>query len=165
MGTPNAFATGRNPEHAVVAVTEGLLQSLDETEIAAVIAHELGHIKNRDILVSTIVAAMASAIMWLSTMARFGAIFGGNSDDDDNPGGIFGLIVITIIGSLAATLIQLAVSRSREFMADDFSAKIMGSGRPLGNALMKLHNSSPRYAGAEEVTPATAHMFIFPAGT
>lgn len=162
MDAPNAFATGRSPKKAVVAITTGLLNSMNEDEIAAVIAHELGHIKHWDMLVQTIVASMASAVMWLGYIARWGAIFGVGGDDDDD-GGILGLIFAAIIAPIAATMVQLAVSRSREYMADDFSAKIMGSGRPLINALYSLHGQSQLRARGAEISPATAHMFIFPA--
>ena len=161
MDAPNAFATGRSPKKAVVAVTTGLLNSMNEEEIAAVIAHELGHIKHWDMLIQTIVASMASAIMWLGYIARWGAIFGLGGDDDEE-GGILGLLFAAIIAPIAATLVQLAVSRSREYMADDFSASIMGSGQPLINALYSLHGQSHRSMRGTEISPATAHMFIFP---
>ena len=161
LDAPNAFATGRSPKKAVVAVTAGLLNSMNEDEIAAVMAHELGHIKHWDMLISTIVASMASAIMWLGYIARWGAFFGLGGDDDDG-GGILGLLFAAIIAPLAATMVQLAVSRSREYMADDFSAQIMGSGRPLVNALYSLHGQSQRRVKGTEISPATAHMFIFP---
>lgn len=160
MSMPNAFATGRSPSHAIVAVTEGLLSSLEVDEIKAVIAHEIGHIKHWDMLVSTIVAVMASAITML---LQFAALFGGRDDEDSNP---VVMIAMWIFGSIAATLIQMAVSRSREYMADDFSAQLMESGKPLANALMRLHDVSLSGARQQgEVSPATAHMFIFPAGT
>ena len=162
LDAPNAFATGRSPKKAVVAVTTGLLNSMNEDEIAAVIAHELGHIKHWDMLISTIVASMASAIMWLGYIARWGAIFGLGGSDDDDGGGILGLLFAAIIAPLAATMVQLAVSRSREYMADDFSAQIMGSGKPLINALYSLHGQSQRRVKGNAISPATAHMFIFP---
>ncbi len=163
MAIPNAFATGRSPSKAVVAVTEGLLNTLEPDEVMAVLAHEIGHIKNRDMLIQTIVAGMATAIMWLGNMAQWGAILGGR-DDDENPGGLIGVLLISILGSVAATLIQMAISRSREYMADNYAAKLMGSGRPLMTSLMKLNNRSGHYLG-EEIAPATAHMMIFPSGT
>jgi len=164
MDVPNAFATGRSPKKAVVAVTEGLINSMRKDEIVAVIAHELGHIKNWDMLIQTIVASMASAIMWMSFIARWGAILGGGGRGSRDNGGIFGLLFVMIIAPLAATLVQLSVSRSREYMADDFSAKLMGSGEPLANALLTLHGQSRFHRNEESITPATAHMFIFPAG-
>lgn len=164
MDVPNAFATGRSPKKAVVAVTTGLLNTLRKDEIAAVIAHELGHIKHWDMLIQTIVASMASAIMWMSYIARWGAIFGGGRSDDDN-GGIFGLLFMAIIAPLAATMVQLGISRSREYMADDYSAKLIGSGEPLINALYALHGESKYHRESEEISPATAHMFIFPNGS
>lgn len=164
MDVPNAFATGRSPKTAIVAVTTGLLNNLRKDEIAAVIAHEVGHIKHWDMLISTIVASMASAIMWMASIAKWGAIFGAGRDRDDDNGGIFGVLIVAVIAPLAATLVQLAVSRSREYMADDYSAKIMGSGEPLINALLSLHGESKYRRENEEITPATAHMFIFPSG-
>jgi len=160
MAAPNAFATGRSPRTAIVAVTEGLLARMNEQEIAAVIAHELGHIKHWDMLVQTIVAAMAGAIMWLADIAKWGAIFGGR--DDDEGGNFIWMLFVSIVAPLAALLVQLAISRSREYMADDFSAKLMGSGIPLANALIRLHTDARMMPA--EVTPATAHMFITPAG-
>jgi len=162
MEVPNAFATGRSPSTAVVAVTEGILARMNEQELAAVIAHELGHIKHWDMLVQTIVAAMASAIMWLANMAQWGAMFGGR-DDDEGGGNLIVTILVSIVASIAAMLIQLAVSRSREYMADDFSAKLMGSGQPLSNALMRLHEGA-RQVPPGEIAPATSHMFIAPSG-
>lgn len=162
MEVPNAFATGRSPSNAVVAVTEGILARMNEQELAAVIAHELGHIKHWDMLVQTIVAAMASAIMWLANMAQWGAMFGGR-DDDEGGGNLIVTILVSIVASIAAMLIQLAVSRSREYMADDFSAKLMGSGQPLSDALMRLHEGA-RQVPPGEIAPATSHMFIAPSG-
>lgn len=164
MDVPNAFATGRSPKKAVVAVTTGLLNNLRKDEIAAVIAHEIGHIKNWDMLIQTIVASMASAIMWMGYVARWGAILGGGRSSDDRGGGALGILFVAIIAPLAATLVQLGVSRSREYMADDYSAKLMGSGEPLVNALMALHGESRYHQESEAISPATAHMFIFPSG-
>lgn len=161
MEVPNAFATGRSPSTAVVAVTEGILARMNEQELAAVIAHELGHIKHWDMLVQTVVAAMAGAIMWLANIAKWGAIFGGR-DDDDRGGNIFVVLIVSAVASLAAMIIQLAISRSREYMADDFSAQLMGSGQPLSNALIRLHEGA-RMVPAGEIAPATSHMFISPA--
>ncbi len=162
MEVPNAFATGRSPSTAVVAVTEGILARMNEQELAAVIAHELGHIKHWDMLVQTIVAAMASAIMWLANMAQWGAMFGGR-DDDEGGGNLIVTILVSIVASIAAMIIQLAVSRSREYMADDFSAKLMGSGQPLSDALIRLHEGA-RQVPPGEIAPATSHMFIAPSG-
>lgn len=159
MNIPNAFATGRSPKKAVVAVTTALLDDLSREEIAAVIAHELGHVKHWDILIQTIVASMASAIMWISYIARWGAIFGGR--DDDNVG-ILQLFFIAILAPLAATLVQLGISRSREYLADDYSAKIIGSGEPLINALLVLNDESRILRTNNEISPSTAHMFIYP---
>ncbi|MBS0013756.1 MAG: zinc metalloprotease HtpX [Desulfobacterales bacterium] len=155
---PNAFATGRNPEHAVVAVTEGLLHYMNNREIAGVIAHELGHVKNRDILIGSIAATMAGAIMMIANFARFAAIFGGFSRDEGEGGGIFGLIAMSIIAPVAAMLVQMAISRSREYMADATSAGITGDPDGLAAALEKLGAYSKKIPMQAE--PATAHMFI-----
>lgn len=156
---PNAFATGRNPEHAVVAVTEGLLSLMDRQEIMGVLAHELAHVKNRDILIGTIAATMAGAIMMLASMARWSAIFGGMSRDDDNGGGgVIGMIVMAIIAPVAAMIIQMAVSRSREYLADAAGARIAGSPEGLAKALEKLGAYSRQLPMS--ANPSTAHMFI-----
>ncbi len=158
---PNAFATGRNPENAVVAVTQGLLKYMNRDELAGVIAHELGHIKNRDILIGTIAATMAGAIMMIANMARWSAIFGGfggRDNEEGGGGGMIGLIVMSIIAPLAAVLIQMAISRSREYLADSTSASITGNSEGLARALEKLGTYSNRIPMAAE--PATAHMFI-----
>lgn len=155
--TPNAFATGRNPEHAAVAVTEGIMQLLNEDELRGVLSHELAHIQNRDILISTIAATMAGAIMMLADWARWAAIFGSRNDDDEGSNPI-AFIAMAILAPLAAVLIQMAISRSREYMADTSGARICGQPMGLANALRKLSlgvNSIPM-----EATPATAHMFI-----
>ena len=157
--SPNAFATGRNPENAVVAVTRGLLNTMNPDELAGVLAHELGHIKNRDILIGTIAATMAGAIMMLATMAKWSAIFGGfRGDDDDGGGGFIGLIAMAIIAPIAASLIQMAISRSREYLADSTAAKITGNTEGLASALEKLGAYSKQIPMQAE--PATAHMFI-----
>lgn len=155
---PNAFATGRNPSHAAVAVTEGLLGILNRDEVEGVIAHELAHVKNRDILIGTVAATLAGTIMMLTHFARFAAIFGGSSRDDRDGGGIFGLLAAAIVGPIAALLIQMAISRSREYQADATGAQI--SGKPLGlaHALVKLQTAS-QYVPST-ASPATAHMFI-----
>ena len=159
--TPNAFATGRNPNHAAVAVTQGILRMLSRDELAGVLGHELAHIKNRDILIQTIAATFASAISFLAYMARWGAIFGFGGRDDDEGGGILGLLAMAIVAPITATLIQLAISRSREFMADKTGAEISGQPLSLARALQKLHEGVSRRPMAQ--TPshnATAHLFI-----
>ncbi|WP_300462331.1 zinc metalloprotease HtpX [Desulfobacula sp.] len=156
--TPNAFATGRNPDHAVVAVTKGLLNLLDEQEITGVLAHELAHVKNRDILIGSIAATMAGAIMVLASMARWGAIFGGGrSSDDENGSGIIGLIVLSIIAPVAAMIIQMAISRSREYLADKTGAQVSGNPEGLARALEKLGAYSKRLP--MQSNPSTAHIF------
>jgi heat shock protein HtpX len=157
---PNAFATGRNPQHGAVAVTEGLMRMLDEDELAGVLAHELGHIRNRDTLIMTVAATLAGAITMLAHMAQWGAIFGGlgRRDEEGNGGGVFGLLFMAILAPIAATLIQLAISRSREYFADSTGAAIAGSPRGLARALEKLHYASQRVP--LEANPATAHLFI-----
>ena len=156
---PNAFATGRNPEHAVVAVTEGLLKIMDRSEVTGVLAHELAHVKNRDILIGSIAATMAGAIMMLATMARWSAIFGGGSNDDEGGGaGFIGLIVMSIIAPMAAMVIQMAISRSREYLADATGAEFAGHPEGLAKALEKLGAYSKRLP--MDANPSTAHMFI-----
>lgn len=155
---PNAFATGRNPQNAVVAVTEGLLKLMDRDQIEGVIAHELGHVKNRDILIGTIAATMAGAVMMLANMAKWSAIFGGFNRDDDNGGGFIELIVMAIIAPIAAMLIQMAISRSREYLADATAAGITGNPEGLASALVKLGAYSKQIPMA--ANPSTAHMFI-----
>ena len=157
--SPNAFATGRNPEHAVVAVTEGLLELMNREEIEGVLAHELAHIKNRDILIGSIAATLAGAIMVIANMARWSAIFGGSrSDDEEGGGGIIGLIVMSIVAPVAAMLIQMAISRSREYMADATGAGFAGNPKGLSGALAKLGAYSGRLP--MDANPSTAHMFI-----
>ncbi len=158
--TPNAFATGRNPEHAVVAVTNGIVRLLEPEELKGVLAHELGHVKNRDILIGSIAATLAGVVMMLASMARFAAIFGfGGSDDDDGGGNIFVLILMSILAPLAAMLIQMAISRSREYLADETGARLAGNPRSLASALEKLAYASQRIP-MQQASPATAHMFI-----
>jgi heat shock protein HtpX len=154
---PNAFATGRNPQHAVVAVTQGLLKLMNREEVMGVLAHEMAHVKNRDILIGSIAATMAGAIMILGSMARFAAIFGGGSRDDDN-GGIVGLIVMAVLAPLAAMIIQMAISRSREYLADATGAGFAGHPEGLARALEKLGQYSKRLP--MHANPSTAHMFI-----
>lgn len=156
--SPNAFATGRNPQHASVAVTQGALKLLNEQELTGVLAHELAHVKNRDILISSIAATMAGAIMWISQMARFAAIFGGSRDSDDDGGGILGFLVMIIVAPIAALLIQLYISRTREFLADASGAQAAGDPRGLASALRKLEDYSKRVP--MNASPSSAHMFI-----
>jgi heat shock protein HtpX len=158
--TPNAFATGRNPEHAAVAVTEGILRLLRPEELEGVLAHELAHVKNRDTLTSTVAATLAGAIMMLANMLRWSAILGGmQSDDRDRGGGgIVGLLAMTILAPLAATLIQLAISRSREYEADATGARLVHTPFGLASALEKLERANER--APMPTTPQTAHLFI-----
>ena len=156
--TPNAFATGRNPEHATVAVTQGIMQMLDEHELEGVLAHELAHVKNRDVLIATIAATLAGAITYLAHMAQWAAIFGGRRDDEEEGGGAFGAILMAILAPIAAMLIQLAVSRAREYQADATGARLAGQPLGLAKALEKLHIASQ--ALPMQASPATAHLFI-----
>lgn len=156
--SPNAFATGRNPEHAVVAVTQGILRLMSDEELEGVLAHELGHVKNRDILISSIAATLAGAIMMLANMARWSAIFGGVSRDDDEGGGVFGLLFMMFLAPLAAVLIQMAISRTREYQADATAAEMTGSPYGLAHALEKLGKATKQIP--MEANPSTAHMFI-----
>jgi len=157
--SPNAFATGRNPEHAVVAVTEGLLNLMTREEVMGVISHEMAHIKNRDILIGSIAATMAGAIMILASMARWSAFLGGGSEDEEGGGlGIIGLMVMSILAPIAALLIQMAISRSREYHADATGASFMGRPQLLANALEKLGTYSRKLPLQSK--PSTAHMFI-----
>ncbi len=154
----NAFATGRNENHAAVAVTEGIVGLLNRDEMEGVLSHELTHIKNKDILISSIAATVAGAIMMLAGMARWAAIFGAGRDDDDEGGGIFGLILMAILAPIAATIIQMAISRSREYLADEGGARISGKPSGLANALEKLSQVSKTVP--MNVNPSTAHLFI-----
>jgi heat shock protein HtpX len=156
--TPNAFATGRNPAHAAVAVTQGILNILSPQELEGVLAHELAHVKNRDILIGTIAATIAGAITMLASMARWAALFGGLGSDDDDGGGGLGAIVMMILAPIAAMLIQMAISRSREFQADATGARICRAPLALANALEKLEARSRQIP--MQANPATAHMFI-----
>lgn len=156
--TPNAFATGRNPEHAAVAATAGIMRILTREELMGVMAHELTHVRNRDILISSVAATIAGAITYLAHMAQWAAIFGGGRDRDEEGGG-FGLIIMAIVAPIAAMLIQMAISRSREFGADRGGAEISGNPLYLANALRKLEMAN-RQIPMGEASPATAHMFI-----
>jgi len=157
--TPNAFATGRNPDHAVVAVTEGILRILDEEELEGVLAHELSHVQNRDVLISTIAATLAGAITYLAHMAQWAAMFGGRSSSDDE-GGVnpISAILMAILAPIAAMLVQMAVSRSREYQADATGARIAGKPWGLAKALEKLQMA--QQVTPMEANPATAHLFI-----
>jgi len=155
---PNAFATGRNPEHAVVAVTQGLLNLMDRDEVTGVLAHEMAHVKNRDILIGSIAATMAGAIMVLASMARWTAIFGGGSNDDEGGGGAIGLIAMSLLAPFAAIVIQMAISRSREYLADSTGAGFAGTPEGLARALDKLGRYSKKLPMT--ANPSTAHMFI-----
>ena len=158
--TPNAFATGRNPEHAVVAVTEGIMRILDEEELEGVLAHELSHVKNRDMLISTIAATLAGAITYLAHMAQWAAMFGGRGRDDEEGGSNpIAMILLAILAPIAALLVQMAVSRSREFQADATGAKVAGKSWGLMKALEKLQIANQQMPMAD-ATPATAHLFI-----
>ncbi len=153
--SPNAFATGRNPAHASVAFTAGLLEAMDDRELEGVIAHELGHVKHRDILISSIAATLAAAITMLARMAFF---FGGRRDDEDDNGGVLGMLFMLILAPIAAMLIQMAVSRTREYSADAAAARYCGTPFGLISALEKLERWSRRIP--MDASPATAHMFI-----
>jgi heat shock protein HtpX len=156
--TPNAFATGRNPDHAAVAVTTGLKSILKQDELAGVLAHELAHIKNRDILISTIAATMAGAIGTMASMAQYAMIFGGRSRNNNGGGGMIGNIAMMILAPLGASLIQMAISRSREYQADATGAAICGHPQSLASALQQLENLNRR--SPMDVNPATAQMYI-----
>ncbi len=156
---PNAFATGRNPNHAAVAATEGIMRLLTREELEGVMAHELGHVRNRDILIGTIAATIAGAISMIANMAQWAMIFGGGrNDDEDSPGGAIGAIAMIIIAPIAAMIIQMAISRSREYEADATGARICGNPMWLASALRKLHVGAQRIP--MNASPATAHMFI-----
>lgn len=155
--SPNAFATGRNPKHASVAVTHGILGLLNDEELEGVLAHELGHVNNRDILISSVAATIAGAITMLASMGRFAMIFGGGGGRDRRSGGLAGLFML-IVAPIAASLIQLAVSRSREYQADATGAHFTGNPYALASALQKLDTYSRRVPMA--ATPSTAHLFI-----
>ncbi len=163
---PNAFATGRSPQRGVVAVTTGIMELLSYQELSGVIAHELAHIKNRDTLISSIAATIGGAITMLADMAMWAMIFGGLGGDDEDNGlaGMVGGVFMIFLAPIAAVIIQLAISRSREFLADAGGAQILGDPLPLAHALEKLeaHSHSPAYAPVR-VNPSTQHLYIFPA--
>lgn len=153
---PNAFATGRNPSHAAVAVTSGIMRILSQEELAGVIGHELSHIRHRDILISTIAATIAGAISYLAQMAQWAALFGHRDDEEgSNPAAA---LIMMIIGPIAAMIVQMAISRSREYLADEGGARLVGNPRYLANALRKLHFASQQIP--MDANPATSHMFI-----
>ncbi len=155
--TPNAFATGRNPDHAAVAVTTGIMRALNREELAGVLGHELGHIKNRDILISSIAAVMAGAISYLATMAQWAMIFGGGRDREEG-GNPLVTLVMMMVAPLAASLIQMAISRSREYIADAAGAEISGNPKALASALQKLSGYNKQQP--MDVNPASAQMYI-----
>jgi heat shock protein HtpX len=163
---PNAFATGRNPDHAAVAVTQGILRILDWNELRGVLAHEISHVGNRDILIGSVAAAIATGITLIATFLRFSAFFGGGRDDDNNP---IALLAMAILAPLAAALLQMALSRSREFEADRTGARLIGDGEPLARALQKLEvgarqipmDIDPAHASAFIVNPLTGRKMSF----
>lgn len=160
--SPNAFATGRNPEHSAVAVTTGIMRILNRQELEGVLAHELSHVKHRDILISTVAATLAGAITMLANWARFAAFFGGGGNDEREGGGALsfvGVIVFSMLAAFAAMLIQLAISRSREYLADEGGAHLAGNPLFLANALKRLQ-AGVAYSPMEDANPSTAHMFI-----
>ena len=155
---PNAFATGRNPQHAAVAVTRGIMRLLSSEELLGVIGHELAHVKHRDILISTVAAAIAGAISYLAQMAQWAMIFGGHRGDDDDGGSPVAALVMMIVGPIAAMIIQMAISRSREYVADEGGARIAGNPRYLSSALRKLQTASQKIP--MNANPSTSHLFI-----
>ncbi len=155
---PNAFATGRNPQHAAVAVTQGILQILDWDELRGVLAHEISHVGNRDILIGSVAAAAAMGITFVARMAMWGAMFGGGGGSDDERGNIFGQLALMILAPIAALLIQMALSRSREYEADRTGARLLGTGEPLARALAKLERGAR--AIPMDVDPAQASKYI-----
>ncbi len=162
-GSPNAFATGRNPNHASVAVTAGILDLLSDDELEGVLAHELGHVRNRDILISSIAATFAGAVTILARMAGWAAMFGGGGGRDrdrDGGGGLLGALAMMILAPLAAMLIQMAVSRSREYQADATGAHFTGNPGALASALRKMESCATRVP--MQASPSTAHMYIIP---
>lgn len=156
---PNAFATGRNPERGVVAVTEGIMAMLSERELRGVIAHELAHIKNRDILVASVAAAISGAVTYIAQALQFSAFFGGGRDDEDEGGSMVGVLAMAFVAPIAATLVQLGISRSREFLADETGARLTGDPEGLASALERLELGASRIP-AQVGSPATASLFI-----
>lgn len=154
----NAFATGRNPRHGVVAVTTGLLELLSPRELRGVLAHELAHIKNRDILVSSVAAVLATALTSLANLVQFSALFGGSHSDEEEGGSPLGALALAFVAPIAATLVQMGISRSREFMADETGARLSGDPEALASALARLSRAAERLPG--EAQPATASLFI-----
>jgi heat shock protein HtpX len=166
---PNAFATGRDPNHAVVAVTQGLMKVVDDDELKGVLAHELSHVRHRDILITSVAAAVAMGITFVARMAMWGAMFGGGGGDRDNNNNIFGLLAMMILAPLAAAMLQMALSRSREFDADRGGAELLGTGEPLARALQKIEayakqvpmNIDPAHATAYIINPLTGRKVQF----
>lgn len=158
MHQPNAFATGRDPAHAAVAVTQGIVGMLTPDELEGVLAHELAHVRNRDILISTIAATMAGAITMIARMLQYAAFFGGMSRDEEDRGNALGALILAIVAPIAAIIIQMAISRSREYLADETGAKISGRPLSLARALTKIERAV--HALPADVNPASAHMFI-----
>jgi heat shock protein HtpX len=156
--SPNAFATGRNPQHAAVAATEGIMRALSQSELEGVIAHELAHVKHRDILISSVAATIAAAVMMLARMAMYAGMFGGGRDDRDGESNPIALLAMMILAPIAAMLIQMAISRSREFAADAGAARMTGNPYALADALRKIDAIARR--APLDANPATAHMFI-----
>ncbi len=155
---PNAFATGRSPDHAAVAVTQGILQVLDWTELRGVLAHEISHVGNRDILIGSVAASVAMGITFIARMAMFGAMFGGGGDDRDRDNNVFGLLAMSILAPMAAGLLQMALSRSREYEADRSGARLIGDGEPLASALQKIEGYARQVP--MDIDPAHATAYI-----
>lgn len=156
---PNAFATGRNQAHAAVAVTEGLMRILNRTELEGVLAHELAHIKNKDVLIGAIAASIAGAITMIANVIQWGAIFGMGGDDEEGGGSMIAALLLAVVAPIAAMVIQMSISRSREFSADETGARIAGASHGLSNALLKLESASQRIP-MQQANPASSHLFI-----